>query len=262
MDAPVLHRIVVYPIKALDGVPLAEARIGPTGGLVGDREFAMLGPADRVINGKREARVHALRADYDLGARLVRLRADGASAPREETFHLDHDRAGLEAWLAAFFGYAVRLAHDARRGFPDDSRYFGPTVVSTATLAAVAAWFPGLTLDSARRRFRPNLELETAQPFWEDRLVGADAPVPFCIGQVRFEGMAPWPRCAVPTRDPYTGVGDASFQKTFSAYRRAQLPPWAPRERFDHFYRLCVGTRVPASEVGKLVRIGDPVTLQ
>jgi uncharacterized protein YcbX len=261
VDRPVLHRIVVYPIKALDGVALPEARIGPAGGLAGDREFAMLGPQDRLITGKREARVHAVRAAYDLAARLVRVWTDGTFGPGEALFHLDRDRAGLEAWLAAFFGYPVRLLHDAARGFPDDSRFGGPTVVSTATLAAVATWFPGLTLDGARRRFRPNLELAAAAPFWEDRLVAPDGPVPFCIGAVRFEGMEPWPRCAVPTRDPDTGVADPSFQKTFSARRRAELPPWAPRERFDHFYRVCVGTRVPASEAGKVLRVGDPVAL-
>jgi uncharacterized protein YcbX len=257
---PSLSRIVLYPIKALDGVPVCTARIRAGGGLEGDRELAMVDDTGRMVNGKRHQRVHRLRASYDLPRRTVGLAVEGARAA--ESFHLDRERDRLAVWLSEYFGFAVRLRHDAVRGFPDDSLYFGPTVVCTETLAEVASWFPGLDLDQGRRRFRANLEVAAGAPFWEDRLVAdGDAAVPFRVGEVHFEGLEPWPRCAVPTRDPSTGQADPLFQKTFAARRRASLPAWAPGSRFDHSYRLAVGTRVAASEAGKTVRVGDEVSL-
>ncbi len=258
--SPTLNRIVIFPIKALDGVEITEASIRSSGGLSGDRELAMFDAGGRIVNGKRDARVHALRASYDLAARVISIGMNG-STPRE--FHLDTGRLGLEAWLSEYFGSAVHLQHDDRRGFPDDPMYFGPTIVCTETLAEVATWFPGLELDSVRRRFRANLEVSGAIPFWEDRLVAdGDRPIAFTIGDVRLEGMEPWPRCAVPTRDPVTGVADPTFQKAFAERRRATLPAWAPGSRFDHFYRLCTGTRVPSSQAGKVLRVGDHVSIE
>ncbi|MGQ0572556.1 MAG: MOSC domain-containing protein [Armatimonadota bacterium] len=254
-----MSRIAIFPIKALDGLLVGEAPIRAGGGLAGDREFAIFDESGRAVNGKRNARVHALRASYDLGARVVSLATEGTTS---SPFHLDDDRARLEAWLADYFGFAVHLRHDTHHGFPDDSMYFGPTIVCTETLLEVTSWFPGFELDAVRQRFRANLELGGGGRFWEDRLVARDdATVAFRVGDVQLEGTVPWPRCAVPTRDPRTGATDPTFQKTFSDHRRATLPPWAPRSRFDHFYRLCVGTRVPASEAGKVLRVGDSVTI-
>ncbi|MGH2406239.1 MAG: MOSC domain-containing protein [bacterium] len=184
LTAPTLSRIVVYPIKALDGVEVGEASMRSGGGLAGDRELAIFDATGRVVNGKRDARVHSLRASYALAARALSLGVDGL---RSSQFHLDGDRARLEAWLAEYFGFAVTLRHDDHRGFPDDPMYFGPTVVCTETLAEVASWFPGLELDAVRQRFRANLELSGAVPFWEDRLIGEDSPVPFTIGDVRLD---------------------------------------------------------------------------
>jgi uncharacterized protein YcbX len=104
--------------------------------------------------------------------------------------------------------------------------------------------------------------------------------VRFRIGEVAFEGSNPCARCVVPSRDTQTGVAHfgaatnpasaaavpaesaASFQKRFTESRRAHLPPWAPAARFDHFYRLAVNTRVASTEAGKLLRLGDPLTLE
>ena len=259
-NSPTLTRIVIFPIKALDGVEVATASIRSSGGLSGDRELAIFDAGGRIVNGKRDARVHALRASYDLAARVISLGTNG-STPRE--FHLDTGRLGLEAWLSEYFGSAVRVWHDDRRGFADDRIYFGPTIACTETLAEVATWFHGLELDSVRRRFRANLEVGGAVPFWEDRLVGdGDRPIAFTIGDVQLEGVEPWPRCTVPTRDPLTGTADPTFQKVFAERRRATLPAWAPRPRFDHFYRLCTGTRVPSSEAGKILRIDDRISIE
>lgn len=51
------------------------------------------------------------------------------------------------------------------------------------------------------------------------------------------------------------------FQKTLAERRAAYLLAWATRSCFNHFYRLAVNTLVPASEAGKVVRVGDEVAI-
>jgi uncharacterized protein YcbX len=170
-----------------------------------------------------------------------------------------------------YFEQSIQVRY-TREGFPDDGLAAGPTIVSTASLEAVCKWFPGMALDEARRRFRTTLEInaagsggaaESLPPFWEDQLFGKTetSVVRFKIGDVAFEGSNPCARCPVPSRESRTGVTNDGFQKRFTELRRAQLPAWAPAERFDHFYRLAVNTRVPSTEQGKLLRVGDLLIL-
>lgn len=93
------------------------------------------------------------------------LLVEGADLPHR--FHLHQERAGLEEWLGRYFGFPVYLRHDTNTGFPDDPYWKGPTVVGGQTLNEVASWFPGLTVDDVRWRFRANLEIGNAAPFWE-----------------------------------------------------------------------------------------------
>jgi uncharacterized protein YcbX len=161
-----------------------------------------------------------------------------------------------------YFEQAIQIRY-AREGFPDDGLAAGPTVVSTASLEAVCGWFPGMSLEEARRRFRTTLEIEGVPAFWGDRLFGESETrvVRFKIGDIAFEGSNPCARCPVPSRDSQTGATNDGFQKRFTEFRRAQLPPWAPATRFDHFYRLAVNTRVPSAELGKVLRVGDLLIL-
>jgi uncharacterized protein len=258
---PHLSKILIYPIKSLDGVEVTQATILPGGALNHDREFALFDQQGRVVNGKRTAKIHTLRSSYDLTARTVALRIQDSDRPAE-TFHLDADRSPLESWFSDFFGYAVTLQQNLHRGFPDDTDASGPTVVSVGTLQTIADWFPELSLKEVRDRFRTNLEIADAPPFWEDQLFGeAGQQVAFQIGQVTLLGNNPCQRCVVVTRDAATGEAYPNFQKQFVAQRRATLPTWTTPSRFNHFYRLTLNTIVPASEAGKTLHLGDAVTL-
>jgi hypothetical protein len=150
------------------------------------------------------------------------------------------------------------VRRDENGGFPDDGNAPGPTVVSTATLAAVASWFPGLDVDSVRRRLRANVEIDGVPAFWEDALFGAagDA-VPFQLGAVELAGTNPCQRCIVPSRDPESGEPLPAFAKHVAERRAETLPPWAERTRFDHFYRLAVNTRAAPNQAGRAIRVGD-----
>jgi uncharacterized protein len=245
-----LGRIFIFPIKSLDGISVESASFTAGGILEKDRVFAIYDVEGKVVNGKRTARIHDLRAEFDPQIREVRLWQKSESPAQ---FPLDNF-VPIEKWLSDFFGFAVVLRHETEKGFPDDREAFGPTIVSDASLHEVQSWYPGLTLESVRRRFRTNLELMGSKPFCEDRLFGAPGELkPFQIGGVKFFGHNPCQRCVVPTRDPDSGEGVANFQKKFMEQRKKLLPEWSNSQRFNHFYRFAINTSVPPTECGKAI---------
>jgi uncharacterized protein YcbX len=254
----VLAGIRIFPIKSLDALVLDECALLPGGALDGDRRFAMLDAEGNHVNGKRQPGVHAIRARYSTSADAVVLTAPDRP---ERAFPLEGDLAPLEGWLSGALGQTIRLGRDDERGFPDDRKASGPTVVSRASIEEVTRWFPELDAESVRRRFRVNLEISGVPPFWEDRLfAAAGTTVSFQIGAATLAGTNPCQRCAVPPRDPDTGEILSGFQKRFSDRRRETLPDWADASRFDHFYRFTVNTIAPG-QGRRILRIGDPVVL-
>lgn len=267
---PRLARIQLHPIKSLDPIEVPEARIGPNGGLECDRAWALYTVDGRWVNAKRTAAIHRIRAAYPPGLKSVTLSAPGDSRKMfTATLAFPEDSERAAEWFSAYFEQQIIVRY-AREGFPDDGLAPGPTIISTASLQAVCKWFPELSLEEARLRFRATLEIDADRSavtpsevpaFWEDRLFGENERnvVRFRIGDVAFEGSNPCARCAVPSRDPRTGEIILDFTRRFSERRRVTLPSWSHEMRFDHYYRLAVNTRVPSTESGKLLRLGDPV---
>ena len=260
---PRLARIQLHPIKSLDAIEVPEARIGPNGGLEFDRAWALYTVDGRWVNAKRTAAIHRIRAAYPPDLKSVTLSAPGDSRKMyvaKLAFPGDTERAA--DWFSAYFEQQIIVRY-AREGFPDDGLAPGPTIISTASLKTVCEWFPEISLEEARLRFRASLEIEGVPAFWEDQLFAESESnvVRFRMGDVAFEGSNPCARCAVPSRDPRTGVIILDFTRRFSDKRRAKIPPWTPELRFDHYFRLAVNTRVPSTESGKLLRLGDPVSL-
>jgi uncharacterized protein YcbX len=252
--------LFIHPIKSLDRISVTEARLLSGGSLAHDREFALFDPDGRVVNGKRQPRIHLIRAAYDLMNFTVTLRTrDRRDA---HTFHLLHERTRLEAWFSDFFGFPVTMKRNTTTGFPDDPESPGPTLISVATLDEVSSWFPELNREQASRRFRANIEINNVPAFWEDQLFGEPGEtVEFAIGPVSLQGVNPCQRCVVPTRHPETGDLIPGFQKIFSVKRQATLPAWVNTARFNHFYRLSINTRVSSSEAGKAIHVGDKLSV-
>jgi uncharacterized protein len=146
------------------------------------------------------------------------------------------------------------------QGFPDDTASPGPTIIGNATLATIANWYEGLSIDEVRRRFRTNIEITGVAAFWEDQLF-TNSPRSFQMGNVELQGINPCQRCVVPTRDAATGIANKGFQQTFGEQRRVTLPLAVDRSRFNHFYRVAVNTRISTREAGKLIRVGDAIIL-
>lgn len=278
--SPRLVNIRLHPIKSLDPVFVPEARISPSGGLALDRAWALYSVDGKWVNGKRTQAIHLIRANYSPDLREVTLSVPGDRREipaRTFAFPSAHEEAA--EWFSVFFEQQIIVRY-SENGFPDDTVASGPTIVSTASLECISQWFgptpqgfPGVTVDEARQRFRATLEIdvdparvafgEKLPAFWEDQLFGEDerSVVRFKIGEVNFEGSNPCARCPVPPRNPQTGEILEGFQKRFTQLRESTLPPWSPRPRFDHFYRLSTNTRVAPTETNKLLRVGDRVLL-
>ncbi|RRJ29220.1 MOSC domain-containing protein [Halocatena pleomorpha] len=270
--SPELVAVRRYPIKSLDPESCERARLVEGGRIELDREYAIVDrPATAphpdhdvsgsggYLNGKRTDAVHRIRSSFDPDTNTVTLWTTGSN--RREQFDMG-DRTALNAWLSEYFRQAVSVRRTDAGGYPDDRVASGPTVISTATLRTVASWFPDIDVEEMRRRFRANLEIGGVPAFWEDRLYADHGEyVAFRIGDVRFQGINPCQRCVVPTRDPDTGERTPEFRTTFVDRRQQTLPAWVSRDRFDHYYRLMVNTRVPDDERYGHIAVGDPIEI-
>lgn len=218
-----------------------------------DRRWALVDPEGRFWNAKRTPRMQRFRTLLSPDEVLAVRDDDGT----EVAWSIRTAAKDCAAWFAERLGGPVELMENISHGFPDDTESPAPTLVSTATLETVAGWFPGLTVEEVRARFRANLEIDGVPPFWEDRLCGPAGTAPaFQLGSVTFAGVNPCQRCVVPTRDSSTGDVLAGFQKTFVRLREASLPADVDRARFDHFYRLTINTRLVELGSGRL-QVGD-----
>ena len=255
---PYVAKLFIYPIKSLDRINTDQVTILNSGALKCDRQFALFDQSGRFVNGKRYHQIHAIRSDFDLATNIVSLQVQGNN--HAEQFSIEQDVEALESWFSEYFGFSVEVRQNQETGFPDDLNSPGPTIISTATLETVTSWYPELDVEAVRLRFRANIEIAGVPAFWEDKLFAdKNKIVNFQIGDVQFMGINPCQRCVVVTRNPQTGEDHPNFQKTFVANRKTTLPEWSNKEQFNHFFRLAINTRIPVTEAGKTIRIGDPL---
>jgi uncharacterized protein YcbX len=248
VSRPFVARIDLHPVKGFDAVQVDRATVLPSGALAGDRRWAFVDARDRFVNGKQFPDTHRIR---------TRIDPDASTATFDDRhFRLAGDVRPLEDWLSERLGTAVRLLENPAAGYPDDTDSPGPTIVSTATLAAVAGWF-GLTVEQTRPRFRANIEIGGVPAFWEDGFYGGAC----AVGEAGVELILvnPCARCVVPSRDARSGDALPGFQKRFAEQRRAALPAGVDPARFDHYYRLTVNTRLAPGSAGGAIRVGDAV---
>lgn len=253
-----IERLRMYPVKGLDGIERDEARVLPGGTLEYDREFALFDDDREVFNGKRTDAIHRVATEFDTATRT--LIADAPDhGHREFELGTERGRERASAWFSDVFDEDLTLVRDDSLGFVD-RREMGPSVISTATLREVASWFDGMSVESARRRLRANVEVGGVPAFWEDRFVGQDAPS-FVADDVRFDGETPCARCVVPERDPDTGEALDRFRERFIEQRRETFPEWADESAFDHHFTLMLIASIPESDRDTTLARGDEVRI-
>ena len=248
---PTLDRITVYPVKSLDGVEVTEARLQPGAGLEHDRRWQLVDLDGRVVNAKRTALLHAIRAEYAieglaaagpdpglprLAASVISLAVDPAAlaaatvpgiqrlrALAPDVFPLVPGSEGPCGWLSEALGYGVMLLERPDGGFPDDRDAPGPTLAATATLAEVARW-SSFDLDEARRRFRVNLEVGGCDAFWEDTLAAPARPELEPEVIARSPALPADPYAALPPPEPRAFTIGSARLVAMNACRRCGVP--------------------------------------
>jgi uncharacterized protein YcbX len=268
---PTLDRITIYPVKSLDGLDVAEARVLPSGSLENDRRWQLTDLDGRVLNAKRTPLFHAIRAEFDLGGagglassagNVIHLAIDPAAVVARaisgierlgslasESFPLVPGPDGPCGWLAEVFGQPVLLVERADGGFPDDRDAPGPVVISTASLEVVAGWFR-FDANECRRRFRANLEIGDCEAFFEDAVVsparpGLQPPLTAVVADLPAD-----PYADLPPPEPLAfSIGDAQFRAT-NVCRRCVVPSRDSRtgfvtEQFREVFEIWRGKTVP-----------------
>ena len=287
---PTLDRITIYPVKSLDGLDVAEARVLPSGGLENDRRWQLTDLDGRVLNAKRTPLFHAIRAEFDLGGagglpssagNVIHLAIDPAAVAARaipgierlgslaaESFPLVPGPDGPCGWLAEVFGQPVLLVERADGGFPDDRDAPGPVVISTASLEAVAGWFR-FNVDECRRRFRANLEIGSCEAFWEDAVASPARPElqPSLLDLPADLPADPYAELPPPEPRAFS-IGDVRLQAT-NVCRRCVVPTRDShtgfvteqlREVFEVWRGKTMPTGVDASAWNHVYRLGVNTT--
>ncbi|MFB4316028.1 MOSC domain-containing protein [Actinomadura sp. 21ATH] len=263
-----------YPVKSMLGEEAAEADVAVEG-LDGDRRWALIDRGTgRVASAKnprlwRSLLTLAAAADGDAaritlpGGKVVRSTDADADAslsdllgrPVTLTDVLPEgatlERAVPDEVLAA--GVTAEVAvEEGTVGAAAPGRFvdFAPVhLIGTATLDAIGAASPRGRVEAAR--YRPNLIVRTAGPgYQENGWVGRDLAVG---DEVVLRGMAPTPRCAIPTLEHGDLPRDTAALRVPAQDNRVEpLPGFGERP--------CAGLYAQVVRPGR-VRRGDTVRL-
>lgn len=235
-----LGEIRIYPVKGLRGVSIREAAVEPWG-LEHDRRWMIVDPSGLFLSQRQVPRMAAIEAELIAGG--LRLSAEGAGSLDEErpdaaaqsfevTVWKDVVRAAAasdraDAWLSQVLGLPCRLVYmqnpdRARRTDPVFSRdgdhvsfADGFPLLGTTT-SSLAALNGTLTTPVGMDRFRPNIVIEGAEPWAEDRWSR------LTIGEVDLAVVKDCARCVVTTVDQRTGLKaeDGEPLRTLARSRR------------------------------------------
>jgi uncharacterized protein YcbX len=167
-----------YPVKAMGGESLPSAEV-ETRGLVGDRRYAVVDRDGKLASGKHSTRFRRRDAVFEFTARTgpggIRVSGrDGEwAAPGD-----DLDRVLSDAMAAA-----VHVLPETT------TPYFDAGQVSLIGTASLDWCRERLGVDADRRRIRPNLVVETDEPFVEETWPGIR------VGEVRLTTVERIERC-------------------------------------------------------------------
>jgi uncharacterized protein len=155
--AVTLQEIRRYPVKAMGGESLASVALDARG-LVGDRAYAVVDADGKLATGKHSRRFRRRDEVFEFASRTtpdgVRVSGRGGdwAVPGEE----------LDLAMSEAIGDAVRVLPETT------TPYFDAEAVSVIGTASLAWCRDRLGVDADRRRIRPNLVVETDEPFVEE----------------------------------------------------------------------------------------------
>lgn len=234
-----LDSIWSYAVKSMAGVQRTEAQVGPRG-LDGDRRWMVVDNEGRFVTARFCHALLKIKAYVSEGGLLLDHQGDQISIPVptgvasavvvwKDTVSARDAGDEIAEWLSQRLGRSLRLVYQA----DDDYRYlpvakhqqlgdqvsfadgYPLLLIGTASLESLNE-----QLDSpvTMRNFRPNLVVETEQPFVEDEWSTIE------VGGVRFAVSSQCVRCVLTTVDPDTAVKSEDNQplKTLLQTRRRE----------------------------------------
>ncbi len=216
----------IYPLKSARGIALSESHVSAEG-LPGDRRAMLVDPSGHFITQRELPDIATVLARHENGGLMLSRETESGIFAKPSGRRMDvavwksivsaslaDDAASdtLSAWLGRelrlvfFDDVSSRVASLEWTGnrtpvtFADGYQIL---VTTTASLAALNENMGANGEDAVgMERFRPNIVLETDEPWAEDRWAAIE------IGGIRFDLVKPCARCIMTTQDQQTGSRD------------------------------------------------------
>lgn len=249
-----IHSLHLYPLKSGRAFDVTTARVGPRG-LLGDREWMFITAAGRFVTQRshpRLARVSAIPSaegvllTHPEAGSLSLLTPEVLSPQTRETRRVSVWKREIEAFDAGdaaaryateVIGEPARIVAAGSDNFPDGY----PLLV--CTLASLDELNHRLAAALPMNRFRPNVVLDGAEPWEEDRLRVLR------IGEIHLRLVKPCTRCVMTGIDQQTGLKGLS---PLSALQEFRYDANLRGVTFGQNARVATGA-------GLALRIGDAV---
>jgi hypothetical protein len=216
----------IYPLKSARGISLPDSAVSAEG-LPGDRRAMLVDPSGHFITQRELPAIATVLARHEDGGMLLSRDQHGEIVARPSGERMDvavwksivsanmadaviNDT--LSAWLGrevklAFFDNASkRIASLEWTGDETPVTFADGYQILVTTTASLAALNGNMREngedDVGMERFRPNIVLETDEPWAEDGWAAIE------IGGIRFDLVKPCARCIMTTQDQTTGSRD------------------------------------------------------
>ncbi|HET7411820.1 MAG TPA: MOSC domain-containing protein [Pararhizobium sp.] len=221
--AATLQSIYRYPVKGLSPQRLERTALSVGQTVPADRLYAIENgptgfdpaapayfPKQRFLMLMRNARLAALRTEYDDASHTLAIHQNGSQSARGDLRTLD-GRAAIERFFA---GYCADELHGPPKVLAGEGHSFSDVakkVVSIINLTSVAAIEAAVGAPVQPLRFRANLYV-AGWPAWREfDLLGRE----IALGNdVRLKVIKRIVRCAATEVDPDTGIRDLAIPKT------------------------------------------------
>lgn len=273
MTNGVVSAIQIHPIKSCHRVDVTSATVSATG-LEGDRQWQVAGEAKPVTQ-RQKAVLATVRPEPIEGG----LRISAPDRPTVEVatptitdavtnaligVPVDVADAGDEAasWFSQLLDLSVRLfarTAESHVKVPsaldifDQAPAFADLAPVLVTNSASLAWLAAQATEPFdMARFRPNLVIDTDEPFAEETWAR------FSLGDVELRHGMAWPRCAVPQVDQESGNRNREPALVLKTHRFVQFAPsLAPTVRPFVEGNTVFGVGCAIGPVGSEIHLGD-----
>jgi uncharacterized protein YcbX len=221
--AATLQSIYRYPVKGLSPQRLERTALGVGQTIPADRLYAIENgptgfdpaapayfPKQRFLMLMRNARLAALRTEYDEAGHTLAIHQHGGEKARGDLRTLD-GRAAVERFFAGYCADELRGPPKVLAGKGHSFSDVAKKVVSIINLASLAAIEAAIGAPVQPLRFRANLYV-AGWPAWREfDLLGRE----IALGKdVRLKVIKRIVRCAATEVDPDTGIRDLAIPKT------------------------------------------------